>query len=248
MRRALDNYQPITTVHGQPGYGYFGKHAGYDYGIVNQPLLAPEDGVITAVYLGREKVDGGNIIELRSSKYDHRFLHLKSSIVKAGQAVKEGQKLGVTGNTGNVGYHLHHDTRKKGTAWTDSFSNYVDWEKLIKKGGFVLEEQRPVFVANYYLEQNPDVKRAGYTTKTAVNHWLQYGIKEGRASAPNFHVKEYVANYSDLQKAFGKNYPRLVKHYYINGINEQRSGRKRSPVVNTAQATLDKIKGILRVK
>jgi len=131
MRRALDTYKPITTVHGQVGYGYFGKHAGYDYGVVHITIKAPENGVIMNVKKSPD-TDGGNIIEMQSSKYDHRFLHLKSIGVKIGQVVKEGQNLGVTGNTGNVGYHLHHDTRIKGTAWKDSYANYVDWESIIK--------------------------------------------------------------------------------------------------------------------
>jgi hypothetical protein len=155
MRRALDNYLPITTVHGQAGYGHFGKHAGYDYGVVKQPVKAPEAGTITAVYLGRENVDGGNIVELRSGKYDHRFLHLDSAKVKVGQKVTEGQVLGVSGNTGKVGYHLHHDVRTKGTAWTDSYANYVDWEKLIKpvappQGGNMYQGQ----TAQYWWKKN----------------------------------------------------------------------------------------------
>lgn len=134
MRRALDGNPSITNPFGQAGYGYFGRHAGYDYGVVNQPVKAPESGVITAVYTGRENVDGGNIVELRSGKYDHRFLHLKSPSVKVGQTVAEGQVIGTSGNTGNVGYHLHHDVRTKGTGWRDAYANYVDWEKLIKQG------------------------------------------------------------------------------------------------------------------
>lgn len=142
MRRALVNYQPITTVHGQSGFGYFGKHAGYDYGVVKQPVVAPEGGVITNTKIA-PTADGGSIVELRSNKYDHRFLHLDSIAVKKGQTVREGQKLGVSGNTGNVGYHLHHDTRKKGTVWTASYSNYVDWEKLIKGEKDVSKIDRP---------------------------------------------------------------------------------------------------------
>lgn len=117
-------------------------------------------------------------------------------------------------------------------------------DKLKKKEDFVIEEQRPVFLASYYLKMNPDVAKK-YTVKTAINHWKKYGIKEGRPSAPNFHVREYVNNYSDLKRIYGKNYPDAVKHYFNFGINEGRSGRKRNPVVNTAQATLDKIKALL---
>ncbi len=132
MRRALDGNPPISTYFAEPGYGYFGKHAGYDYAVVRWAVRAPEAGTIINVWTGRETVDGGNIVELRSANYDHRFLHLQSASVKVGQVVSEGQELGITGNTGNVGFHLHHDVRKKGTAWTDSFSNYVDWEQLLK--------------------------------------------------------------------------------------------------------------------
>lgn len=134
MRRALDGNPFISTKFAEPGYGYFGKHAGYDYGIKEWTVKAPEAGVITNVRIA-PLLDGGNIVELRSEKYDHRFLHLKSAAVSKGQTVTEGQDLGVSGNTGKVGYHLHHDVRKKGTLWTDSFDNYYDWEALIKQGG-----------------------------------------------------------------------------------------------------------------
>lgn len=134
-RRALNNNPPITTYHGEPGFGYFGKHAGYDYGVVRWQVIAPENGVITAVYNNRPTLDGGNIVELRSDRYDHRFLHLDSINVAPGQQVTEGQVLAISGNTGNVAYHLHHDTRAKGTTWTSSYSNYVDWEQIIKQEG-----------------------------------------------------------------------------------------------------------------
>lgn len=130
MRRALLGNPRITTRHGAPGWGYFGRHAGYDYGVNGAALVAPEAGTIINIYRGTP--GGGNIIELRG-KYTHRFLHLRSIAVKKGQKVKEGQRLGTTGSTGKVtGPHLHHDTRKNGTAWNSSYSNYVDWEKLLK--------------------------------------------------------------------------------------------------------------------
>lgn len=134
-RRALDGNPTITTYFKEPGYGYFGKHAGYDYGVVKQPVKAPESGVITAVYTGRENVDGGNIVEMDSGDRSHRFLHLSTIGVKVGQKVDEGQQLAISGNSGKVDYHLHHDVRKKGTAWTHSLDDYYDWEAIIKQGG-----------------------------------------------------------------------------------------------------------------
>ncbi len=153
MRRALDSNPPITTYHGQAGYGYFGKHAGYDYGVVKWAVRAPETGVITAVYANRPTADGGNIVEMRGA-YTHRFLHLDTINVSVGQQVTEGQQLAITGNTGNVGYHLHHDVRKNGTAWTDSYANYYDWEQLIKGGTMGLDLGQARVMAHGILGRN----------------------------------------------------------------------------------------------
>lgn len=149
-RRALDGNPPITTTFLQPGFGYFGKHAGYDYGVKEWTLKAPEAGTILNVYRGRENVDGGNIIEMRGAHGDHRFLHLKSISVERGQQVSEGQAMGVTGSTGNVGYHLHHDVRKANSGWTDSLSNYFDWESIIKQGDDMADIANSGDVKNQY--------------------------------------------------------------------------------------------------
>lgn len=130
MRRALAGTPAITNPHGNPGWGFFGKHAGYDYGVNGARVYAPETGKIINTYYG---TSGGNIIELQG-QYTHRFLHLKEIRVSEGQLVKEGDYIGVSGATGDVtGPHLHHDTRKNGTAWNQAWSNYIDWEKLIKE-------------------------------------------------------------------------------------------------------------------
>lgn len=169
---------------------------------------------------------------------------------------------GIYKNWGHIGVRL-----KDGQFWSDgvtypsiaSYTNnhapkYVGWGESVndykvieKEEALVIEEQPPVFDAKYYLEVNKDVAKHSNTKAYAKVHWKKHGIKEGRPSAPNLHVREYVNNYSDLRRVFGtnKDYKGAVKHYYNNGINEGRSGRKRNPVVNTAQATLDKIKALL---
>lgn len=101
-----------------------------------------------------------------------------------------------------------------------------------KENKIVIETSNPVFNADYYLKSNPDVARHQNTKEYAKTHWLMHGIKEGRPSAPNFHVAEYLANYSDLRRIFGdKGYAQAVEHYYLHGINEGRTGRKKVAVV-----------------
>lgn len=140
MRRALYGNPRISSTHGErTNLGSFGRHLGYDYAVSNQPVVAPEDMIVIGLYHGGS---GGNYIEARG-KYTHRFLHLsRHSVwrrfnVRVGQLIKEGTVFAKTGNTGfTTGPHLHHDTRRNGTAWNSSFANYVDWEKLIKKPVF----------------------------------------------------------------------------------------------------------------
>lgn len=116
---------------------------------------------------------------------------------------------------GNADGVAHRKTRY----WTSSI---IGW--LRPEGAEMLELSAPVFNKAYYLKINPDVKKAGIEPTA---HWLKNGIKEGRKSAPNFHVAEYLANYGDLRRAFGsKGYALAIKHYYNNGIAEGRLGTK----------------------
>lgn len=190
--------------------------------------------------------------------------------LSVGEHVKQGQVFYQEGTAGQAtGNHVHLGIGRgkfTGNGWFENSYGYwtinnqrsihtslwlaVDtiviegggyaWKR--KKEEFVIEEQPPVFNARYYLNSNPDVN-ADYDLGNAVEHWKRYGMKEGRASAPNFHIKEYRANYPDLQKAYGTDYPKYVTHYYKRGINEGRSGR--TIKASSAQAVLDKIKAII---
>ncbi len=82
-----------------------------------------------------------------------------------------------------------------------------------------------LFDAEYYAEQNPDVKAAlGNDKQALLNHYLQYGIKEGRNFSKAFDINLYRRLYSDLAQAFGDNWEMYVTHYITYGINESRDG------------------------
>ena len=83
-----------------------------------------------------------------------------------------------------------------------------------------------IFDLSSYLNANPDVRNAfGGDINRSINHWLFYGVKEGRQGSANFRSKEYLDNYPDLQNAFGPtNYVAAIEHYLAYGINEGRLG------------------------
>jgi hypothetical protein len=87
-----------------------------------------------------------------------------------------------------------------------------------------------VFDPVFYLYSNPDFKTATppiVTLDQATQHWLSYGIKEGRKSRNDFAVRDYLKLNPDIAAAFGASgpaaYTRAVEHYLNAGIY---TGRK----------------------
>ena len=93
---------------------------------VGTPVYAAEDGTVDWVQTwdGRSTSGDqsyGNLVRIRHADYNggklqSLYAHLKESKVKYGQAVKEGELIGYSGNTGNTtGPHLHFEVRLSGT-------------------------------------------------------------------------------------------------------------------------------------
>ena len=79
------------------------------------------------------------------------------------------------------------------------------------------------FDSDFYVNCYPDLKAAfGNDANAAYNHYLTYGIKEGRIASPVFDAKTYIRNYPDLQAAFGDDYVAAYNHFLTNGMNEGR--------------------------
>ena len=81
----------------------------------------------------------------------------------------------------------------------------------------------PVFDFDYYVGKYEDLRNAfGNDKKALFNHFINYGMKEGRQATPDFNVKIYKDNYADLQNAFMNDLPAYYRHYCVWGKNEGR--------------------------
>lgn len=94
------------------------QHNAVDYSTpVGTPIYAVTDGVISRA--DAKDVWGGNIIQLDNAGNGVTaiYAHLQSMYVRPGQAVKAGQIIGTTGNTGKAttGPHLYFEVRDHGT-------------------------------------------------------------------------------------------------------------------------------------
>ena len=113
----------------------------------------------------------------------------------------------------------------------------VDFYGLIPKDGTTAaNELKPIngytygnrtlditFDSLYYANRYKDLKSAyGNDPNGLYQHWLTFGIKEGRVASSIFDSKYYLANYPDLQRAFGLN-KELARDHFLNiGCNENR--------------------------
>lgn len=83
---------------------------------------------------------------------------------------------------------------------------------------------KTLFSAEEYAELYPDVVKANGNEEAALwDHFVTYGLSEGRALSKSFHVFAYRAAYEDLQEAFGNNLIAYYIHYATHGMQENRS-------------------------
>ena len=80
-----------------------------------------------------------------------------------------------------------------------------------------------IYNYDYYVSHNPDVAKAFPNDDEAVlRHFVNNGMKEGRASSESFNLSVYKENNEDLRAAFGDDDAQYYMHYLRFGHNENR--------------------------
>lgn len=83
-----------------------------------------------------------------------------------------------------------------------------------------------VYNGTYYSSHYSDLKKAfGLDDAGLLQHFVQYGMKEGRQAIAGFNVKNYKARYADLRKAYGNDLKKYYMHYINYGRKEGRNGK-----------------------
>lgn len=103
------------------------------------------------------------------------------------------------------------------------------------------EEYSAVFDAAYYADRYPDLKTAfGNDESALLQHFIQYGMAEGRQGSSQFDVYSYKNLYPDLRAAFGNN----LKSYYMHYISSGKAEGRKATGVNTLQNPITTYNGI----
>lgn len=86
-------------------------------------------------------------------------------------------------------------------------------------------DYRAVYNYNYYLWRYPELPNYfGYNQNAILEHFVKYGMSEGRQANPEFNVYQYRDNYADTVAAFGNDLALYYYHYIHHGKNEKRNG------------------------
>lgn len=82
-----------------------------------------------------------------------------------------------------------------------------------------------VYNYHYYLRQYADLRRAFEGDDVAaLDHFVHFGMKEGRLATESFNVKTYRKRYIDLQNVFGDDLKAYYLHFIEYGYSEKRKG------------------------
>ncbi|MFI8093533.1 M23 family metallopeptidase [Streptomyces sp. NPDC086080] len=139
-KKAASWIDPVKSYKLSAGYAQSGgmwasKHSGQDYAVpTGTPVVAVHGGTVVKSG-GNGAGDGpayGNAVVIKHGNGTYsQYAHLSSVNVKAGQVVKTGQKIALSGNTGNSsGPHLHFEIRT-----SPNYGTAVDPAKFLRAQG-----------------------------------------------------------------------------------------------------------------
>lgn len=97
-----------------PVTGKVAPHNGVDFAVSRgTPIYSVADGVVT---VAQYSPSAGNFITIKhNAQYLTRYMHNDKLLVKAGDKVKKGQQIALSGNTGrSTGPHLHYEVHING--------------------------------------------------------------------------------------------------------------------------------------
>lgn len=152
--------------------------------------------------------------------------------------IKRCKEAGITGiivehafltNESDIQNFLSTDAglKKLGVADATGIADYLGLQKGPQKPTTVYNgvDYSAVYNFDYYIERYADLKKAyGNNPQGALQHFVTYGMNEGRQASADFDVNSYYNQYQDLRRAFGRNWKSYYLHYVNYGAKEGRAG------------------------
>jgi len=153
-------------------------HYGIDYSCyVGTPVTAPCDGIAYP----REQAGGfGRYVVIESGAYRVYTAHLSACSVREGERVIAGQRIGLSGSTGNsTGPHLHFEVRAVGGS--PYLHGAVDPDVWLAEGEERMEAERErIVAARWHVEEAVrQIETTIAAARTALDD-LARGLEQAR--------------------------------------------------------------------
>jgi len=189
MTKPFDGNYPVTSPFGMredpmnPGSREF--HPGIDFGVPSgTPIKAAADGVVTVA--GSYGGYGNAVMINHGNGTVTLYGHLSEIKVEEGKEVKQGDVIGLSGNTGrSTGPHLHFEIRENGQPVDPSL--YIAGIKTFSGGEvyYIAELNRKMLLetAASFMENKENIEwlldSSDYSMGTGVPPWQKYDVKPG---------------------------------------------------------------------
>ena len=154
--------------------------------------------------------------------------------------IKEGRQASPIFNP-QYYINAYGDLKKAyGNNYESAYNHFINYGykegRTASKGTDIVKyiKNVPINITNYmfdaelYYSLYPDLQQAfGYNPEALKQHYLTWGVKEGRIASYVFNPIYYLNNNADVRKVFGANgYEGAYNHFINNGIHEGRTGSK----------------------
>ena len=140
-----------------------------------------------------------------------------------------------TTSTSYSGYYDVWQYSSKGNV--NGISGLVDCNFWYQESDTVYQgiDYAAVYNYAYYTSLYADIRAAfGDDRQDTLEHFVKYGMSEGRQGCADFNVTIYKDRYADLRQLFGNDLKKYVMHYIEFGKAEGRSGKAESTSTSTS--------------
>ncbi|WP_239704701.1 MULTISPECIES: phage tail tape measure protein [unclassified Mammaliicoccus] len=153
-----------------------GKHYGMDFGMTpGTPVYAVKGGKARVF----DDFGGGHSVEIKTGANEWNwYMHLSKQLAKNGQMVKAGQKIALSGNSGNYtagSGHLHFQLMRGSHAGNDTAINPEKWLRSLKNG--VIGGSGAAY-ARKIIKQAQNILGGRYKSPAITEHMMKLAKRE----------------------------------------------------------------------
>lgn len=145
----------------------------------------------------------------------------------SGRTDSQGGHKDNKNKSGLGSYHYHHGysahLHPDGVCPIENGNGASSASEKKAEPALKIEDYSLIFETVYYYNNNPDIQaNVGNGGQNLLEHFVNFGMAEGRRGSSNFDVMIYKDNNKDLEETFGDNLKKYYEHYMNTGYKENR--------------------------